>query len=152
MKIAVCLSGQPRTWIQCYESWNLLFSELKKNKHLEDTNIEVDYFIHTWDFNSKPYSVWTRERWGIEGFLAPPADYQTSDEIFDYVIKNQPKNHQSDIYKKSEKNKSVNNLKKNFKLLLKDSSDAFFDGLKHEEFFSTLKGNNDEIQQIHQYT
>jgi hypothetical protein len=91
MKIAVCLSGQPRTWIQCYESWNLLFSELKKNKHLEDTNIEVDYFIHTWDFNSKPYSVWTRERWGIEGFLAPPADYQTSNEIFDYIKTIQPK-------------------------------------------------------------
>jgi hypothetical protein len=65
---------------------------LKKNKHLEDKNIEVDYFIHTWDFNSKPYSVWTRERWGIDGFIAPPADYQTSDEIFDYIKIIQPKN------------------------------------------------------------
>ena len=81
MKIAVCLSGQPRTWRQCYDTWNFLFKDLKKNENLRETDIEVDYFVHTWDFNSKPYSVWTRERYGIEGFQAPPSDHQTSDEI-----------------------------------------------------------------------
>lgn len=91
MKIAVCLSGQPRTWRQCYDTWNILFKDLKKNENLKDEDIEVDYFIHTWDFNSKPYSVWTRERWGMDGFIAPPADYQTSDEIFDYINTIKPK-------------------------------------------------------------
>jgi hypothetical protein len=85
MKIAVCLSGQPRTWKQCFESWNLLFDTLKKNKDLEGKDVEVDYFIHTWDFNSKPYSVWTKERYGMEGFIAPPATHQSSEEISDYI-------------------------------------------------------------------
>jgi len=91
MKIAVCLSGQPRTWRQCYDTWNILFKDLKKNENLKDEDIEVDYFIHTWDFNSKPYSVWTRERWGMDGFIAPPADNQTSEEILDYIKTIQPK-------------------------------------------------------------
>jgi hypothetical protein len=91
MKIAVCLSGQPRTWRQCYDTWNFLFKELKRNENLRETDIEVDYFVHTWDFNSKPYSVWTRERYGIEGFQAPPSDHQTSDEILDYIKTIQPK-------------------------------------------------------------
>jgi hypothetical protein len=91
MRIAVCLSGQPRTWRQCYDTWNFLFKELKRNENLRETNIEVDYFVHTWDFNSKPYSVWTRERYGIEGFQAPPSDHQTSDEILDYIKTIQPK-------------------------------------------------------------
>ena len=91
MRIAVCLSGQPRTWRQCYDTWNFLFKELKRNENLRETDIEVDYFVHTWDFNSKPYSVWTRERYGIEGFQAPPSDHQTSDEILDYIKTIQPK-------------------------------------------------------------
>jgi hypothetical protein len=91
MKIAVCLSGQPRTWRQCYDTWNFLFKDLKKNENLRETDIEVDYFIHTWDFNSKPYSVWTRERYGMQGFQAPPSDHQTSAEILDYIKTIQPK-------------------------------------------------------------
>jgi len=91
MRIAVCLSGQPRTWRQCYDTWNILFKDLKKNENLKEEDIEVDYFIHTWDFNSKPYSVWTKERWGIEGFIPPPSDYQSSDEILDYIKIIQPK-------------------------------------------------------------
>lgn len=42
-RVAVCLSGQPRTWKSCYPSWVELF------KHWE---IEPDFFCHIWDFNS----------------------------------------------------------------------------------------------------
>ena len=91
MKIAVCLSGQLRTWKDAHKSWELMFDTLKNSPELDGEDIEVDYFVHTWDFNSKPYSVWTRERYGIEGFQAPPSDHQTSDEILDYIKTIQPK-------------------------------------------------------------
>lgn len=45
MRIAVCISGQPRTWNKCYQTWNNLFSKF---------DAEVDYFYHLWDFNSLP--------------------------------------------------------------------------------------------------
>lgn len=45
MRIAVCFSGQPRTWKKCYESWNNLFSQF---------DVEVDYFCHIWNFNTLP--------------------------------------------------------------------------------------------------
>lgn len=56
MKIAFCLSGQPRTWKQCYSSWFLLIEEMKKSPKFGE-DIEVDFFIHMWDFNTKPFST-----------------------------------------------------------------------------------------------
>ena len=41
-KIAVCLSGQPRTWKKCYSTW---FDVM-------DGWGEVDYFCHLWNYNS----------------------------------------------------------------------------------------------------
>ena len=41
-KIAVCLSGQPRTWKKCYSTWLDVMSDWG----------EVDYFCHLWDYNS----------------------------------------------------------------------------------------------------
>ena len=116
MKIAVCLSGQPRTWRQCYESWNLLFKELKRNKNLEDTDIEVDYFIHTWDFNSKPYFVWTAERHGIDGFIPPPAEHQTSEEIIGYIQTIKPKNFLIESEIKSTSRKDIMDGRTQFRL------------------------------------
>ena len=54
MRIAFCLSGQPRTWRKCYNSWFLLIDEMKK-RFGED--LEVDFFVHMWDFNSVPFST-----------------------------------------------------------------------------------------------
>jgi len=42
MKIAMCLSGQPRTWRKCYQSW---FKNICPG-------YEVDIFFHMWDFNT----------------------------------------------------------------------------------------------------
>lgn len=44
MKVAVCMSGQPRTWETCYESWRALLAQY-------DT---IDFFCYMWDYNSPP--------------------------------------------------------------------------------------------------
>jgi hypothetical protein len=70
MKVAFCLSGQLRTWRQCHNSWYRLFERFKEEMYINDvlqyppyTNepFEVDYFIHTWDFNTTPHY-----KWGVE--------------------------------------------------------------------------------------
>lgn len=44
MKIAICLSGQPRTWEKCYKRWFEIFS----------SQGEIDFFFHLWDYNTLP--------------------------------------------------------------------------------------------------
>ena len=44
MRIAICLSGQPRTWKKCYPRWTELFAHQG----------EVDYFFHFWNYNTPP--------------------------------------------------------------------------------------------------
>jgi hypothetical protein len=47
-RIAVCISGQSRTWEYCKD--NILhFYDI--TEHAQD-RVEVDYFLHTWDINS----------------------------------------------------------------------------------------------------
>ena len=67
MKVAFCLSGQLRTWKQCHTSWNLLFEKFKEEMWINDIwqypqyskeTFEIDYFIHTWDFNTPPHYKW----------------------------------------------------------------------------------------------
>lgn len=48
MKIAICLSGQPRAWKSARASFTELVENIKKN-HPECI---IDTFIHTWDFNT----------------------------------------------------------------------------------------------------
>jgi hypothetical protein len=47
MKIAVCLSGQPRTWKECLPNWI-------ENLGL---NNETDFYFHLWDYNTLPSLV-----------------------------------------------------------------------------------------------
>lgn len=57
--IAVCLSGQSRTWRTAKE--NILnYFDVKINKD-KNCKVNVDYFIHTWDTNS--YRGKTQPRW-----------------------------------------------------------------------------------------
>ena len=44
MRIALCISGQPRTWERCYRNWvdNIM------------PGVEKDVFFHLWDYNSLP--------------------------------------------------------------------------------------------------
>lgn len=52
MKIAICLSGQPRTWEKCLPNF-LKFVE-RLNNHFGAT---TDIFCHAWDFNTTPHAV-----------------------------------------------------------------------------------------------
>lgn len=67
MKVAFCLSGQLRTWKKCYNSWQTLFDKFKEqviidgvlqDNRFSNEVFEVDYFIHTWDFNTIPHYKW----------------------------------------------------------------------------------------------
>lgn len=44
MKIALCISGQARTWKKCYQTWFDAVSHLG----------EVDVFFHLWDYDTLP--------------------------------------------------------------------------------------------------
>lgn len=45
-RIAICLSGQIRSWRKCIDTWKLIYQHYP--------NAQIDYFIHTWDENSYP--------------------------------------------------------------------------------------------------
>jgi hypothetical protein len=95
MKVAVCLSGQLRTWKQCYQTWENLFDELRKSSQFQQEGIVVDYFVHTWDFNSQPYAIWTKELWdqGLydAGFKESPGVPLEQSEIDEYLSVIKPK-------------------------------------------------------------
>lgn len=97
MKLAVCLSGQLRTWKDSYKSWGLFFDELQKSPVLDGKELEVDYFVHTWDFNSTPFAVWTKQQWEAgkyhTGFEQPPAEGITKEEIDEFLETIKPKQH-----------------------------------------------------------
>jgi len=52
MRIAICLSGQPRTWNYCYKTWFNLISKIK-----EISNVDVDVFCHVWNFNTPSHDI-----------------------------------------------------------------------------------------------
>jgi hypothetical protein len=43
-KIAICLSGQARTWKKCYQRWIEVFG----------SQGEIDFYFHFWDYNTLP--------------------------------------------------------------------------------------------------
>jgi len=51
-RIALCFSGQPRTWEKCYTQW-MHFSNAISALH----DAKVDIFCHAWDFNTPPNAV-----------------------------------------------------------------------------------------------
>lgn len=58
MRIAICLSGQPRTWKYCVKPIRKFF----------ETHHRVDYFIATWDTDLwKGNGVWTEEPSDTDG-------------------------------------------------------------------------------------
>jgi hypothetical protein len=52
MRIAICFSGQPRTWEKCHPG---LMSFISKLKNL--LNADIDIFCHAWDYNSPSWQV-----------------------------------------------------------------------------------------------
>lgn len=65
MRIAVCISGQPRTWRTAKD--NILnYFDLHSVPYKTEI-VKVDYFIHTWNTNS--YRDKTQPRWENEDYL-----------------------------------------------------------------------------------
>jgi hypothetical protein len=58
MKVAVCISGQLRSWEDCYKTWIKLFDTIKNHPNFIGKDIEFDYFFHIWDFNTIPEFQW----------------------------------------------------------------------------------------------
>jgi hypothetical protein len=58
MKVAVCISGQLRSWEDCYKSWIKLVDTIKNHPNFKDKNIEFDYFFHIWNFDTIPEFEW----------------------------------------------------------------------------------------------
>lgn len=52
MKIAICFSGQPRTWHKCYPGFAKFIERLKSH-----FGADVDVFCQAWDFNTVPHAV-----------------------------------------------------------------------------------------------
>jgi hypothetical protein len=51
-RIAICISGQPRTWLKCVSTWASFIKKLNKK-----FGAETDIFFHAWDFNTAPHGV-----------------------------------------------------------------------------------------------
>jgi hypothetical protein len=68
MKVAVCISGQLRSWEDCYKTWIKLFDTIKNHPDVIGKNVEFDYFFHIWDFNTIPEFIW-REKYKKLGYV-----------------------------------------------------------------------------------
>lgn len=75
MRIAFCLSGQMRTWRKCADTW-LKFADIIGDKF----NAQVDFFSHTWEFNTKPHTLITEH--GEWQRMVP--DYVSQEEFQEY--------------------------------------------------------------------
>jgi hypothetical protein len=51
MKIAVCISGNLKNWLDKYSTWNNLFYKILNSSKYLNTDASFDIFVHTWDFN-----------------------------------------------------------------------------------------------------
>ena len=59
IRVAVCLSGEPRTWAASYKN---ILEFFNVTKTIDGEAVEVDYFIHTWRGNSwREGSEWNFE-------------------------------------------------------------------------------------------
>ena len=94
MKIAICFSGQPRSWEKCHESW---FKFIEKIKQIYNAT-EVDIFCHAWDFNTPPNEI-------ISGANHKGLGPKGTNEIGDWTTIS------GDIITEDEKNRFLNILK-----------------------------------------
>lgn len=95
-KIAICFSGQLRTWRRCKDSWiHILEHEGRRDN--------IDVFCHVWDFNSVPNSVPDAEKISvkvqqdeldeIQKILKPKIFLVESEKEFPLFSKNQAITH-----------------------------------------------------------
>lgn len=73
MRIAICLSGQPRTWEKCQPTWQKLINSIKERYEVDG----VDIFCHLWDYNTSPHRLIMHEGWD---YLTMPSDKISEEE------------------------------------------------------------------------
>jgi hypothetical protein len=73
MRVAICLSGQPRTWEKCHLTWHKLIETIKANYKVES----VDIFFHMWDYNTPPHRLLMHEGWD---YMTVPGELISEDE------------------------------------------------------------------------
>lgn len=82
MKIAICFSGQLRTWDKCYQNWIKLS---------ENNKFQVDFFCHLWDFESKNQKpiidTKLEDKSNYNHINWPSSTYLNSNQWNDVVIK-----------------------------------------------------------------
>lgn len=105
LKIAICMSGQFRTWDKCYQN---VFKLIKK---LEKIDANIHFFCHSWDFesNSSPIVVNTAKD---EIILHDRKIFDKVLSIYkpkEYLFENYEKNKQVVEYIKNEGYKYKNN-------------------------------------------
>jgi hypothetical protein len=64
-RVAICLSGQPRTWKKCLPFWQDMFSASEE--------VHFDVFYHLWDFNTSP------------NFVFPPKNFELDKTELDEI-------------------------------------------------------------------
>lgn len=106
MKIAVCFSGQPRTWRECHESWEKLFKSLIDFYKTEFYDIKIDYFVHVWDFNTVPPHLWSQMGFPEKNFAKEYYKIPTK-EIEDLINTLKPKKYVIESSEVSDNRKSI---------------------------------------------
>jgi hypothetical protein len=91
LKIAICMSGQIRTWDKCYQN---VFKIIKK---LKRTGSNIDFFCHSWDFDSNSHPILVNT--GKDKII--PYDVKILNQILSIY---EPKDH---LFENYEKNKQV---------------------------------------------
>jgi len=71
-KIAICFSGQIRTWRKCVDTWQHILEH-------EGSRDNIDVFCHFWDFNTVPNSVPANPK------ISTPADLNEIHAAIDYL-------------------------------------------------------------------
>jgi hypothetical protein len=101
MKIAICFSGQPRTWEKCYNSW---FKFIEKIKQIYNAT-DVDIFCHAWNFNTLPNELLhAASRKGLSSkWYDITGEIITEDELSRFLSILKPKVH---LFENEEKSKT----------------------------------------------
>lgn len=87
IRIAVCLSGQPRTWKRTHANIKKFFNNVKV---MNNGNIRIDYFIHTWNMNS----------WRDKSSQPHPGKNVTHDDNKEIIDAFNPKDSIFEVFKK----------------------------------------------------
>ncbi len=87
IRIAVCFSGQLRTWEKCIDGWLLFFEDLKRIH-----NAKIDIFCHLWDHNALPHNIIDSDdyRGTKSSNILDDAIILSEDEINNYISQLNP--------------------------------------------------------------